>query len=433
MPVLQHKNSVMLETALWRMARARAETDQLFALVKPEALYQRPLPERHRINFYLGHLEAFDWNLLRPHLTGAQVFDKSLDQLFAFGIDPIDGQLPADQPSDWPSIEQTYAHRDRIRQQLEQALTGQSAPELLLNVAIEHRLMHAETLAYILHQLPYGEKGRQAQTPIAGESQLHSRMIEIPAGSVTLGLNRDKAFGWDNEFEAHTVHVDAFALDQHKITNGQYLAFVQADGYQEKSLWSTAACGWKQLRGLQHPVFWKRAGRAGMDWLYRGMFEEIPLPLLAPVYVSHAEASAYARWAGKRLPTEAEWQRAAYAEGDRAFPWGNEAPDARHGYFDLARWDAYAVNAAPGNRSPFGVEGLLANGWEWTSSIFAPFPGFQAFPFYKGYSADFFDGFHYVMKGGSPRTEACMLRRSFRNWFQPHYEFVYAGFRLASL
>jgi formylglycine-generating enzyme required for sulfatase activity len=136
------------------------------------------------------------------------------------------------------------------------------------------------------------------------------------------------------------------------------------------------------------------------------------------VYVSHAEASAYARWAGKRLPTEAEWQRAAH--GARPA-----------GFLNPERWDPSPVNAYPASRSDFGVEGMYGNGWEWTSTLFAPFPGFEPFPFYRGYSADFFDGKHYVLKGGSPRTAECMLRPSFRNWFQPHYQYVYAAFRCA--
>ena len=162
------------------------------------------------------------------------------------------------------------------------------------------------------------------------------------------------------------------------------------------------------------------------------MFGDIPLPPDWPVYVSHAEAAAYARWSGGRLPAEAEWHRAAYGtpEGEeRQYPWGAEAPSARHGYFDFARWDPVPVNAFPCGRSAWGVEGLLANGWEWTSTPFAPFKGFTPRPYYPGYSADFFDGKHFVLKGGSPRTAACMLRRGFRNWFQAHYQYVYAGFR----
>ena len=161
------------------------------------------------------------------------------------------------------------------------------------------------------------------------------------------------------------------------------------------------------------------------------MFEEIPLPLTWPVYVSHAEAAAYARWAGKALPTEAQWHRAAYGSPsgrERLYPWGDEAPDAWRGNFDFASWEPTPVASHPLGASAFGVFDLLGNGWEWTSTPFAPLPGFQPFPFYRQYSADFFDGKHFVMKGGSQRTAASMLRRSFRNWFQPHYPYVYAKF-----
>jgi hypothetical protein len=130
-----------------------------------------------------------------------------------------------------------------------------------------------------------------------------------------------------------------------------------------------------------------------------------------------------------------EWHRAAFygtrVGVERNFPWGSEPPGPERGHFDFERWDLSPVNAFPADRSAFGVQGLLANGWEWTSSLFEPFAGFRPFPFYKGYSADFFDGMHYVLKGGSPRTARCMLRRSFRNWFQRHYSYVYAGFRCA--
>jgi len=121
--------------------------------------------------------------------------------------------------------------------------------------------------------------------------------------------------------------------------------------------------------------------------------------------------------------------RSAANGHERVFPWGEEPPVEELGNFDFHSWDPVPVNAFSRNRSAFGVVGLLGNGWEWTSTPFAPFPGFRPFPFYSGYSADFFDGKHYVIKGGSARTAACMLRRSFRNWFQPHYQYVYAGFR----
>ena len=414
------KIGILLE----RIHRARGRTDRLFEIVTPDSLYDRPIAERHRIVFYIGHLEAFDWNLLQA----GKAFDAKLDRLFAFGIDPVDGSLPSDRPSDWPAIGQVREYVAGVRERLDAVLPD--APEILMHTAIEHRLMHAETLAYMLHQMPLEKRIRQPQVEVPHRGQPVPEMIEIPAGSATLG-NNDSDFGWDNEFEAHTVTVPSFKIDRYKVTNGQYLEFLRAGGYLDASLWTQDAWEWRSSQGVSHPSFWTPAGTR---WNLRTMFDEIPLPLSWPVYVSHAEAAAYARWAGKRLPSESEWQRAAYGSPNRAerrFPWGEELPAAEHGYFDFERWDPGPVDAFPRARSAFGLDGLLANGWEWTASPFQPFAGFKAFPFYEGYSANFFDGRHFVMKGGSPRTDRSMLRRSFRNWFQPHYPYVYAGFRCA--
>jgi ergothioneine biosynthesis protein EgtB len=264
---------------------------------------------------------------------------------------------------------------------------------------------------------------------LAGPPVAH-RMVSVPAGVATLGLARgDESFGWDNEFEAHEAEVPAFEIDQYKVTNRQYLEFVSAGGYETRAFWDDDDWSWKTRHEISHPLFWKRQGNR---WLCRTMFSEVPLPLDWPVHVSHAEAMAYSRWAGKSLPTEAEWQRAAYGTRDgqtRAYPWGNEGPKSNLGNFDFHRWDPVPVNSFPEGQSAFGIHDMLGNGWEWTSTVFGPFPGFEAFPFYRGYSADFFDGKHFVMKGGSARTAACMLRATFRNWFQAHYQYVYAGFR----
>ena len=431
--------STHLGQLLARLQDARSRSEELFRIVRPSALYDRPVPERHRIIFYLGHLEAFDWNLLREPL-GLSPFDSALDQLFAFGIDPVDGGLPSDQPKDWPSEDRVRDYNRRLREQLDAGIRAAAAEDStlerlehgrLLEVAVEHRLMHCETLCYMLHQLPLDRKFSQpiAPPPSPKLRDLHS--VEIPAGTATLGLPRGERgpFGWDNEFEEHLVEVPAFSIDTHNVTNREYLRFMRDDGYQRRDLWTEA--GWKWMTSQEHayPSFWVRNADC---WSYRGMFVEVPLPLDCPVYVSHDEASAYARWAGKELPSEAEWHRAANGTRsgeERAYPWGTAAPDARHGNFDFQRWDPVAVGSYPEGDSDFGVADLVGNGWEWTRTPFAPFAGFQAFPFYPGYSANFFDGKHFVMKGGSPRTAACMLRRSFRNWFQPHYPYVYAKFR----
>jgi ergothioneine biosynthesis protein EgtB len=328
----------------------------------------------------------------------------------------------------------------RVRRELDDGLQNvfssmppDSSASLLLNVAIEHRLMHAETLAYMLHQLPFARKIKQSPNPELVTPPPKPKMIEIPAGTATLGLARDGGvFGWDNEFERVEVSVPAFAIDQFMVTNAQFLEFMSAGGYQNPALWSPADWGWRSERRVCHPVFWRQSEEG---WLQRTMFEEIPLPPHWPVYVSHAEASAYARWTGKSLPSEEQWDRAAFAtrEGfENRYPWGNEAPDESRGNFDFHSWDPVSVAAHSPGESALGVAGLLGNGWEWTSTVFGPLPGFEPFPFYRGYSADFFDGKHYAMKGGSMRTAASMLRRSFRNWFQAHYQYVYAGFRCVS-
>lgn len=163
------------------------------------------------------------------------------------------------------------------------------------------------------------------------------------------------------------------------------------------------------------------------------MFDRFPLPLGWPTYVSHAEASAFARWRGTRLPTEAEFQRAAFgsSDGERVHPWGDAVPSPAHGVFDISSWDPEPAGAHPQGASAFGVEDLVGNGWEWTSSTFAPFPGFRPMPSYPEYSADFFDGEHFVMKGASPATARELLRPTFRNWFRPRYPYVYATFRCA--
>jgi len=422
------------------LSDARAQSDALFEIIRPEAFYERPIPERHRIIFYLGHLEAFDWNLFARELPGLKPSAPAFDKLFAFGIDPVNGGLPDDQPEDWPKRDEVLRYnegvRTSLRDELANALKGagserQRTLSQYLSVAIEHRLMHVETLAYMLHRLPINLKRSRPGPPPPRAPQVRPQMTTIPAGIATLGLKREQegAFGWDNEFEENHVFVPEFRIDTYKVTNFQYLRFVAEGGYGEKSFWIDAAWQWLRSSGTLQPAFWTRRGS---QFFVRTMFDEVPLPLDWPVYVSHAEASAYARWAGKELPTEAEWHRAAYGAhngAERAYPWGNDPPAAGLGNFDFQYWDPSPVAAFPAGSSAFGVTDLLGNGWEWTRTVFAPFEGFEPFSFYPGYSANFFDNQHFVMKGGSARTAAGLLRRSFRNWFQPLYPYIYAGFR----
>jgi formylglycine-generating enzyme required for sulfatase activity len=164
------------------------------------------------------------------------------------------------------------------------------------------------------------------------------------------------------------------------------------------------------------------------------MFARVPLPHAWPVYVTWAEARAYAAWRGLRLPTEAQFHRAAFgtpAGVERPYPWGETLGAVPPGNVDFRRWDPEPAGAHPEGASAFGVHDLAGNGWEWTGTVFGPFAGFRPLPSYPEYSADFFDGQHFVMKGASPLTARGLVRRGFRNWFRPRYPFVYAGFRCA--
>jgi ergothioneine biosynthesis protein EgtB len=294
--------------------------------------------------------------------------------------------------------------------------------------------MHQETLHYIWHRLPFEEKVRPGAlaAPWIGPEPAPPRSIRVPAGPVTLGTGPEEPFAWDNERPAHRVDVAAFSVDADSVTNRDFLEFVEAGGYEDATSWDDAGWRWRTETGTRHPLFWESHRDA---WFWRGMWDLVPLPMAWPVYVSQAEASAYARWKGRRLPTEAEYHRAAFGTPsgvERRHPWGDEPPDATRGNFDFARWDPVPVGAFPRGASAWGVRDLVGNGWEWTSTVFAPFEGFRPMPSYPQYSADFFDGLHYVLKGASPATAKELIRPGLRNWFRPTYPYVYAKFRTAA-
>jgi formylglycine-generating enzyme required for sulfatase activity len=259
------------------------------------------------------------------------------------------------------------------------------------------------------------------------------RWCEVPAGQATLGLDRTAhpTLGWDNEYDEHRVEVPAFRIASHKVTNAEWMGFVETGGYREAKHWTLEDAAWRDSVGLEAPAAWKRRDGA---WWFQGLAGETVLEPQAPVFVSQAEASAYARWKGATLPTEAQWHRAVYGtpgKSERAFPWGEAAPKpAVHGNFGEHHFDSTPVGAFPAGQSAFGLDEPIGNGWEWTSTVFAPFEGFRALPFYRGASEPFFDGRHFVMKGASPRTPASLLRRSFRNRFQAHYPHAFATVRL---
>jgi len=407
-------------TAWYRRNRERSA--HLFGLIDPAAYYSRPIPLRHPFAFYEGHLPAFSFLVLNERALGEPPVDAPLEKLFERGIDPgsLDSARAHDR-ADWPSRDEIEAFGRRCDERVYDAianakLVDERVPRLVRGqavfTALEHEQMHHETLVYIIHRLDPDLKGRFGQTH-HDTAPPRSELVDIPAGSATLGARPGEiAFGWDNEFCAHDVAVDGFAVQKYPVTNGEYLAFVRSGGPM--------------------PPFWvERDGELQL----RGVFEELPLPLSWPAYVTNDQARAYAKWKGMRLMTEAEYQRAAYGSpsGDqRPFPWGSDAPTPLHGNFDFERFDPDPVDAHPAGASAWGVYDLVGNGWEWTSTPFAPFPGFEPMASYPQYSADFFDGKHYVLKGASPVTARELIRPSFRNWFYADYPYAYGKFRCAA-
>jgi formylglycine-generating enzyme required for sulfatase activity len=393
----------------WYVAN-RERTRMLFGIPVADAYYDRPIALRLPIVFYEGHIPGFSFNTLVKKGLGQSSIDPRLEDLFERGIDPasVNEKTKYDAVSAWPSRDEVlefaracdvavldaFEHAELVRDDVPSLVRGEAAFTIL-----EHEEMHHETFLYMLHRLPADRKHApsfyaDAQHVEAEPSS--SGIVSIPAGDAFLGARRGEVeFGWDNEFEAHEVPVATFRVDVNNTTNGDWLAFVKAGG--------------------PLPPFWVER-----DGAYRvlGMFGELPLMRTWPVYVTQAQAAAYAAWKGGRLMSEAEYHRAA-------------SGIVPHGNFGFKRFDPEPVGQYPAGASEYGVHDLVGNGWEWTSTLFGPFAGFAPMASYPQYSADFFDNAHYVVKGASPVTGASLVRPSLRNWYRPEYPYVYATFRVA--
>ena len=419
---------------------AWARSDRIFELLLPGALLERPIPLRHPFVFYLGHLPAFAWNQICRGGLGQRSLRPDLDDLFARGIDPRDtGEAQAAAVSAavvrWPDERVVRDYRDRARQAVRAALDELPAAEgRRVPLVLEHELMHHETLLYMLQELDHGWKRAPAAVgaegsgePAAAAEPPPRRPVRVRAGSARLGARRDaRSFGWDNEFPEHVVEVPAFDLDDRPVTNGEFLDFVRRGGYERRDLWSEEAWGWLSARTARQPHGWRRVGAS---YVVRAVFADVAFDRARhwPASVSWVEAAAFAREQGRRLMTEAEFHRAAYGDEADARP-----AAACEGNVGLEHWGQQPVCSRPLARSPAGIHELVGNGWEWTGTPFAPFLGFRAdLPDYAGYSADFFDGRHYVLLGGSWATDRRLVRRSFRNWYQPHYPYAFSKFRTA--
>lgn len=294
----------------------------------------------------------------------------------------------------------------------------------------QHEQQHDETML-ATHQLRTGPAVLTAPKPPDAVAFTPGEVV-IEGGSFSMGTSLDP-WALDNERPAHRVEVPTFALDVAPVTNGQYAEFIADGGYDRPELWTTRGWQHRVEAGLSAPQFWERDSDG--TWWRRSFGRSAPVRAAQPVvHVGYFEADAYARWAGKRLPTESEWEKAARYDPAtrtvRKYPWGDAEPTAQHANLGQRHLEPADVGSYPAGVSPAGVQQLIGDVWEWTSSDFEPYPGFEAFP-YAEYSEVFLSGDYKVLRGGSFGTDEVACRGTFRNWDHPIRRQIFAGFRCA--
>lgn len=406
---------------------AFARSDALFSLLPDEHLLARPIGLRHPFLFYVGHLPAFAYNQVGAGILGQGPLHPTFDRLFERGIDPA-GEAEANNSSPrWPALAEVLDYRDRARAAvldlvpdvLERDGDPLCAQGRILRLVVEHERMHHETLMYMLAECPAGwARAPEGQAePQSGEG-MRPQPLRVGAGTACLGADFEAIpFGWDNEFGLTPVAVEAFSLDSAPVRNSDWLEFLRTVG-EPTALW---------------PQNWALSGG---EPAIKTVFGLVPFEVAEgwPVQVSGTQARVYCAAKGGRLPTEAELWHAAHGQPDggcRRYPWGEHAPGPQHGNFGFRHFHPVPTGSHPAGASAWGVHELVGNGWEWSSTPFAPLPSFCAYArTYPGYSADFFDGDHDVVLGASWATDPCFLRPSFRNWYRRGYPFATTKFRV---
>ncbi|HUG39119.1 MAG TPA: ergothioneine biosynthesis protein EgtB [Longimicrobiales bacterium] len=309
----------------------------------------------------------------------------------------------------------------------------------VFHMVAQHEHQHDETILQTL-QL---KRGAPYATPRAwavperpeGSALPDGEMVRFDGGEVVIGTDTHPA-AYDNERPSYLARVEPFSIDVAPVTNGAYTGFMEAGGYLERAHWSEAGWAWREESGAETPLYWYREGGKDGEWHTRVMDRTGPVPPEHPVcHVTYYEAEAYASWAGKRLPTELEWETASSWDpssgSKRVFPWGDDAPTTLDANVDQLAFGTAPVGAYPRNVSPLGCHGMIGDVWEWTSSTFSPWPGYETFP-YPEYSEVFFGPDYRVLRGGSWATRSGAIRNTFRNWDYPIRRQIFSGFRCAS-
>jgi iron(II)-dependent oxidoreductase len=424
-----------------RLTHVRRRTLDLLEPLDDEQLARQPTPILSPILWDLGHVAAFEelWLVHGGAPRGSAAPGEEL------GIyDAMTNPRASRGAMDLPPREAALARLRQVRERALAALTEDPADDaggtdplradgFLVNLVVQHEAQHQETILQAVALMPdlrYEPVHREPAGPAVVVPDTEA--VIVPAGPFPMGTDRTP-WAYDNEQPLHWVETGRFAMDVAPVSNGAYLGFVEDGGYRRPELWCEEGRPWLAAEGVTHPGAWIE----GPDgWNERRFGRTAPLELERPViHVSWYEADAFARWAGKRLPTEAEWEKAASwdlaAHAKRLHPWGDEAPTALHANLDARTFGPAPIGACPRGRSFYGCHQMLGDVWEWTSSFFTPYPGFRAFP-YRDYSEPFFGTGYRVLRGGSWATASVVARNTFRNWDLPVRRQIFAGFRCAT-
>ncbi|WP_327233113.1 ergothioneine biosynthesis protein EgtB [Streptomyces sp. NBC_01317] len=415
------------------LTRARDRTTLLTSSVEDNDLTAQHSPLMSPLVWDLAHIGNQEEQWLLRTVGGRDAIRPDIDSIYDAFEHPRSERPTL--PLLAPAEARAYAAdvRDRVIDVIERTpLHG--APLLDAGFAFgmiaQHEQQHDETML-ITHQLRRGPAALTAPRPPAGDTTGLPSEVLVPAGRFTMGTTAEP-WALDNERPAHQRLVPAFFIDTVPVTNGAYLHFIEDGGYAQERWWAPE--GWAQIQqhGIGAPLFWRQEGG---QWLRRrfGVVEAVPTdePVL---HVSWYEADAYARWAGRRLPSEEEWEKAARHDPATGrtlrYPWGDGEPTPEHANLGQRHLQPAPVGGYPKGASPLGVQQLIGDVWEWTSSDFLPYPGFVPFP-YREYSEVFFGSEHKVLRGGSFAVDAVACRGTFRNWDLPVRRQIFSGFRTA--
>lgn len=382
----------------------------------------------------IGHVGWFQERWCLRHTPGKGTLPSQIpgaDELYDSARVPHDARWDLD----LPDIEATLAFLAQALVRVLERLDREGAtPHLcyFIQLVTYHEEMHCEAFTYTRQTLGYPTPRWDAVACVAAAGPCYGD-VAVPGGAFQLGARTDDGFVFDNEKWSHGITLSPFRIARAPVTNAEFAAFIDAGGYLRPELWSVAGWKWREQVQAEAPVYWRQDRGA---WLVRAYDEWLPLAPYAPVvHVSWYEADAYCRWAGRRLPTEAEWEFAAATDpaglGKRRYPWGSAVPDARHANLFGVAPGCVDVGALAAGDSAWGCRQMFGNVWEWTADWFRPYPGFVRDP-YGEYSEPWFHG-HKVLRGGCHATRAGLLRNTWRNFYSPDRRDVFAGFRTCAL